>query len=156
MSLIYWIMGVIMVCVIQPVIYKAPDMASGWLSNDIFHHEEDQTCTKCHTVNGPTSISCASADACDWIPCDKRSGEFSGCFQVVQLALWLAPNAWSLARDYAWFGRFVAICGILRWTLINLVRPLLPTVPHILPETSEAVGDFCQRLSKHLSPKPCW
>ena len=40
---------------------------------------------------------------------------------MFQLALWLAPNAWSITRSYAWFGRFVAICGILRWSCTNLV-----------------------------------
>ncbi len=40
---------------------------------------------------------------------------------MLQSALWMAPNAWSITRSYAWFGRFVAVCGIVRWTLINLV-----------------------------------
>ena len=41
--------------------------------------------------------------------------------QVVQLVFWLAPNAWSITKESAWFGRFVAISGILRWTSINVV-----------------------------------
>ena len=41
--------------------------------------------------------------------------------QVVQLVFWLAPNAWSITKEAAWFGRFVAISGIVRWTTINLV-----------------------------------
>ena len=41
--------------------------------------------------------------------------------QVVQLVFWLAPNAWSITKEAAWFGRFVAISGILRWTSINVV-----------------------------------
>jgi hypothetical protein len=43
------------------------------------------------------------------------------CVQLVQEILWLAPNAYSLLHSCAWFDDFVSICGVLRWSLWNLV-----------------------------------
>ena len=45
--------------------------------------------------------------------------------QLIQEVTWLAPNAWTLSHDCEWFGKFVAICGIIRWSTLNLVRCLL-------------------------------
>ena len=59
-----------------------------------------------------------------WVPCK---------LQIFQLVLWLAPNAWSISRSYAWYGRFVAICGILRWSSINLVSSPLPMDVYLCP-----------------------
>ena len=53
---------------------------------------------------------------------------------MVQLVFWLAPNAWSITKESAWFGRFVAISGILRWTSINVVscRTLASLEHHLI------------------------
>ena len=70
--------------------------------------------------------------------------------QVLQLALWLAPNAWSITRSYAWFGRFVAICGILRWSLINVVSQRLHTAGWASGEVSaEEALSTCVRAPHH-------
>lgn len=45
--------------------------------------------------------------------------------QLCQQVLWLAPNAYSLLHTCAWFDDFVSICGVLRWSLWNLVSSLL-------------------------------
>ena len=52
---------------------------------------------------------------------------------------WLAPNAWSITKESAWFGRFVAISGILRWTSINVVScPTLTSFQHCLISESRS------------------
>ena len=56
---------------------------------------------------------------------NKESTKRSGAVQSIQEVTWLAPNAWTLSHDCEWFGKFVAICGILRWSTLNLVRCLL-------------------------------
>ena len=47
--------------------------------------------------------------------------------QLLLEILWLAPNAWSVLHKCAWFNSFVAICGVLRWSLWNFVSSSTPT-----------------------------
>lgn len=42
--------------------------------------------------------------------------------QLVEEIAWLAPNAWSITHECSWFGHFVAICCVIRWSMLNLVR----------------------------------
>ena len=53
--------------------------------------------------------------------------------QLLQELLWLAPNAYSLVHPCAWFGKFVSICGLLRWSLWNFVSPLFQTLHPVTP-----------------------
>lgn len=53
----------------------------------------------------------------------SRKSLCSVLLQVLQELLWLAPNAFILGNPCAWFGKFVSICGVLRWSLWNFVSP---------------------------------
>ncbi|EIE18442.1 hypothetical protein COCSUDRAFT_68209 [Coccomyxa subellipsoidea C-169] len=49
---------------------------------------------------------------------------------LIQEVTWLAPNAWTLSHDCAWFGKFVAICGIIRWSTLNLMMIIFVITGH--------------------------
>ncbi|BDA48303.1 probable lipase at C-terminar half [Coccomyxa sp. Obi] len=53
-----------------------------------------------------------------------------GIAMLIQEVTWLAPNAWTLSHKCAWFGKFVAICGIIRWSTLNLMMILFVITGH--------------------------
>ena len=91
-----------------------------------------------------TTLVASSNGQCTGVGSYRRCHLTPGCLpvQLLQEFLWLAPNAFSLVHPCAWFGKFVSICGVLRWSLWNFVRsPLSMMLPHLLLALEVTVSD---------------